>query len=97
MNNGWNRRRGGSLLRLLGLLLIPMVLAFTSWPTSAFAGATLTLGDILVAEPGTDAISVVDRNTGQKIRLRKAGSWRLRTRPSASRWPWTGPSSLFIG
>ncbi|HWM44269.1 MAG TPA: hypothetical protein VNP36_17665, partial [Burkholderiales bacterium] len=53
------------------LFILAMVL--TGVPAVATAGVLLKLGDILVAEPGTDSISVVDASTGEKTIISQGG------------------------
>jgi len=50
-----------------------MIVMVTGVPTGAAAGVVLKLGDILVAEPGTASISVVDPVTGTKTLISQGG------------------------
>ena len=59
-----NSRRG--LVRWLSQLLSVVILVLTITSTQAAADVVLKLGDILVAEPGTSSISVIDPLTGVK-------------------------------
>jgi hypothetical protein len=56
---------------IVRLLILAIVL--TGVPAAAMAGVLLKLGDILVAEPGTDSISVVDPSTGEKTVISQGG------------------------
>ena len=59
--------------RSLARLLITMIVVLTGVPTGAAAGVVLKLGDILVAEPGTASISVIDPATGTKTVISEGG------------------------
>jgi hypothetical protein len=54
-------------------LLITVIAALICVPAGAAAGVVLKLGDILVAEPGTASISVVDPATGGKTIISQGG------------------------
>ena len=54
-------------------VLFPLILAFALSPSRALGAPTLKLGDILVAEPATASIAVVDRTTGQKTVIAQGG------------------------
>ena len=70
-------------------MLFMLVLMLTIPAREASAGAVLKLGDILVAEPATASISVVDPATGVKTITSRAVCCRRRTRPSVLRSRWT--------
>ena len=53
--------------------LLILAIALTGVPAVATAGVLLKLGDILVAEPGADSISVVDASTGAKTIISQGG------------------------
>ena len=57
----------------LSRLLITMIMMLTGVPTAAAANVVLKLGDILVAEPGTASISVIDPATGVKTVISQGG------------------------
>ena len=57
----------------LSRLLITMIVMLTGVPTGAAASAVLKLGDILVAEPDTASISVIDPATGVKTVIAQGG------------------------
>jgi hypothetical protein len=67
----------------LSRLLITMIVMLMGVSTEAAAGVVLKLGDILVAEPGTASISVVDPVTGTKTLISQGG---LRS-PAHLGWP----------
>jgi len=54
-------------------LLITMIVILTGVPTGAAASVVLKLGDILVAEPATASISVIDPATGVKTVIAQGG------------------------
>ncbi len=60
-------------MRGLWRLLITMIMMLVGAPTGAAAGVVLKLGDILVAEPGTASISVIDPATGAKTVISQGG------------------------
>jgi hypothetical protein len=67
MMSGSKRILGRRLpTRSLLASLVAALAVTASAPDTAWAQVTLKLGDILVAEPGTASISVVDATTGQK-------------------------------
>ena len=70
---GGRRRRliGDSLFVLGSAIVVLLVQALT--PIDASAGQVLKLGDILVAEPGTSSISVIDAATGVKTVISQGG------------------------
>jgi hypothetical protein len=57
----------------LSRLLIATFLILVGVPTPAGAGVVLQLGDILVAEPGTSSVSVIDPATGAKTVISTGG------------------------
>ena len=59
--------------RRLSRLLITMIVILTGVPTGEAAGVVLKLGDILVAEPDTASISVIDPATGVKTVISQGG------------------------
>ncbi len=69
LNNG---PLGRSIRKGLGSLVMAMAL-LTLTSSLAAAGVTLKLGDILVAEPGTSTISVIDPVTGTKTVVSQGG------------------------
>ena len=59
--------------RRLSRLLITMIVMLAGVPTGAAASVVLKLGDILVTEPGTASISVIDATTGMKTVIVQGG------------------------
>jgi hypothetical protein len=59
--------------RDIALPLITMMILLVGVPTTAAASVVLKLGDILVAEPGTASISVIDASTGTKAVISQGG------------------------
>ena len=57
----------------LSRLLITMIMMLTGVPTAAAASVVLKLGDILVAEPATASISVIDPATGVRTVIVQGG------------------------
>ncbi len=54
-------------------LLITIIMMLMGLPTAAAAGVVLKLGDILVAEPGAESISVIDPSTGIRTVISQGG------------------------
>lgn len=74
MNRASNERPGWFLARKSRLQsLIVTILMLTAVASQAWAGVNLKLGDILIAEPGTSTISVVDPATGVRTVISSEG------------------------
>ena len=66
-----------------------MILMLTVTATQTSASVILKLGDILVAEPTTSSISVVDPATGVKTVISQGGLLEPEARPSVLHSRWT--------
>ena len=68
-----DREFHAGLVRWLTSRLLIVVILLTVTSTQAAAEVVLKLGDILVAEPGTSSISVIDPVTGVKTVISQGG------------------------